>query len=140
MKALNRKDLLTKSAIKVVPVELENGEGVYVRSMTAFEKDLFEQSLRKEVKNDKGETDFVLSLSNFRSKLAVNTICDEKGELLFSPGDYIELAKSMLASRLETIVNEAQKLNAITEEDKEKIVKNSVAGEAGNSSSSSAEK
>jgi len=139
MKTLDKKALLTRQAIKVVPVELDNGEGVYVRSMMAFEKDLFEQSLRKEVKNEKGETDFVLSLGNFRAKLAVNTICDEKGVLLFSPEDYMDLAKNMLASRLEKIVDEAQKLNAITEKDKEAIIKNSGAGETGNSSLDSAE-
>lgn len=139
MKTLDKKALLTKESLKVVPVEFEDGTGVYVRAMTAYEKDLFEQSLRKEVKNDKGETTFELALGNFRAKLAVNTICDEKGELILSPADFLELSKSISSAHLEAIIVEAQKLNAITEQDKEAIVKNSVAVQDGNSNSGSVE-
>jgi len=139
MKTLSKTELLTKEAVQIVPVEFEDGTGVYVRSMTAFEKDAFEQSLRIEVKNKKGETSFELSLGNFRAKLAVNTICDEKGDLILTTQDFLNLSKNMSAGRMEQIVNAAQKLNAITEEDKEDILKNSVAGEAGNSNSDSVE-
>ena len=45
----------------------------------------------------------------------------------------------MSAKRLEKIINVAQKLNAITEEDKEALVKNSEAVLDGNSNSDSVE-
>jgi hypothetical protein len=45
----------------------------------------------------------------------------------------------MSAAKLEKIINVAQEINAITEADKEALVKNSDAGQPGNSSSASAE-
>ena len=136
---LDRKKLLEKEQLEVVKVDLGKDEFVFVRQMMAYERDKFEQSLRKEVKNAKGDTNFELSLENFRAKLAVCTVSDEKGTLLFEPGDYILLSKNMSASRMEKIVNEAQKLNAITEEDKGVLLKNSEAAPSGNSTSDSAE-
>ena len=132
---LDRKKLLEKEKLEVVQVDLGNGDFVYVRQMMAYERDKFEQSLRKEVKNAKGGTDFELALDNYRAKLAVCTVSDDKGVLIFEPGDYLTLSKSMGSARMEKIVIEAQNLNAITEEDKEKLVKNSDAGQAGSSSS-----
>ena len=139
MKLLGRTELLQKENMEIVPVELGNGEGVYVRQMTGGERDKFEQTLRKTVKDSKGVTNFELAIDNFRSKLAVCCVCDEQGNLLFRPEDYTVLAQNISAARLEKIVNVAQKLNAISEEDKEELVKNSVAGETGNSTSGSAE-
>jgi hypothetical protein len=138
MAQLTKQDLLKKELLEVKKVDLGRGEFIYVRQMTAYERDKFEQSLRKEVKNAKGETTFELSLENFRAKLAVCTVSDEKGDLLLGPDDYIALSKSMSASRMEKIINEAQKLNAISEEDKEGLLKNLEAGQAGSSSSASA--
>lgn len=86
----------------------------------------------------KGQTiGYEQSLEDFRAKLAVNTTCDDKGALIFQSTDYATLSINMGAKRLEKIVNVAQRLNAITEADKEELVKNSVAGQAGNSSSGS---
>ena len=57
-------------------------------------------------------------------------MCDEEGKALFLPEDYSLLSQNMSAKRLELIVNAAQKLNAITEEDKEELVKNLEVGQA----------
>ena len=139
MGLLTKQELLKKELLEVKKVDLGKGEFVFVRQMTAYERDKFEQSLRKEVKNSKGETNFELSLENFRAKLAVCTVSDEQGNLIFTYDDYSTLSKNMSASRMEKIVNVAQKFNAITEEDKETLLKNSEAGEPGSSSSVSAE-
>jgi len=137
MAFLDRKELLKKEMLEVARVDLGKGDFVYVRQMTAFERDRFEQSLRKEVKDGKGQTNFELALENFRAKLAVCTVSDEKGDLVLRPEDYPLLSQSMSAARMEKIINAAQKLNAITEEDKEVLLKNLEGDQVANSNSGS---
>ena len=140
METLNRTSLLAKEELEKVKVDLGKGEFVYVRQMTGRERDNFEQSLIKEVKDGKGVvTGYDRALGDFRAKLAVVTVCDEEGKAVFLPDDFALLSKNMSARRLEIIVNAAQKLNAISEEDKEALVKNSVAGQEDNSNSGSVE-
>ena len=135
---LSRKRLLEKEELTIVKVEFENGDYVFVRQMTGHERDTFEQSLLKKNRDAKGViTGYEQATEDFRAKLAVVTLCDEKGNLLLQQGDYLLLSKSMSAKKLEKIINEAQKLNAITEEDKENILKNSEVGQADNSGSDS---
>jgi len=137
---LNRSKLLEKEELQVEKVEFENGDYVFVRQMTGHERDTFEQSLLKKNRDSKGNiVGYEQSTEDFRAKLAVCTICDERGALVLLPGDYQTLSKSMSAKRLEKIISEAQKLNAIAEEDKEVIAKNSDAVPDGNSISDSVE-
>ena len=134
MGLLDRKNLLTKEELKVVKVELGNGDFVYVRQMTGRERDCFEQSLVKEIKDNRGTIiSYERSLEDFRAKLAVVTICDDLGNTILNHTDYETLSQSMSAAKLEKIINEAQKLNQITEEDKENLVKNLGAAQSGNS-------
>jgi len=135
MKLLNRDALLKKQELQIKKVDLGNDEFIYVREMTGHERDTFERSLYVFDKNNKPIT----RIEDFRAKLAVCTVCDEKGELLLKPSDYIALSNSMGAARLEKIVNEAQTLNKISEEDKEQLVKNSDAVPDGSSNSGYAE-
>ena len=136
---LNKEALLKKEELEIKEVDLGKGEAVHVRQMTGRERDTFEQSLIKKTKNAAGHvTGFEQATDDFRAKLAVCTVCDEKGILLLKPVDYPLLSQNMSAARLERIVNVAQKLNAISEEDKEELVKNSVADQVGNSTSNSA--
>lgn len=137
---LNKEALLKKEELQIVKVELDKDECVYVRQMTGRERDHFEQALIKHTRDSKGKiTGYEQSLDDFRAKLAVNTVCDEQGNLLLGPKDYPLLSQNMSAARLEKIVNEAQKLNAISEEDKEELIKNSDADPVGNSNSASVE-
>jgi hypothetical protein len=138
---LNRDLLLSKEKLEVEKVEFENGDFVFVRQMTGHERDVFEQSLLKKNKDSKGMiVSYEQATEDFRAKLAVVTLCDENGDSILKPEDYHNLSRNMSAKRLETIINKAQKLNAITEEDKENIVKNSVAVQDGNSNSDFVEK
>lgn len=137
MKTLNREELLKKEDLEKVKVDLGKGECVFVRQMTGRERDKFEQSLIKENKNAEGG--YEKALDDFRAKLAVVTLCDENGNALLKPEDYPILSQSMSAARLEKIINVAQKINKISEEDKENLVKNSEVGQADSSSSASAE-
>jgi hypothetical protein len=134
---LKRNQLLTKEELKIEKVDLGKDEFVYVRQMTGRERDRFEQSLMKEVKQADGEVNYERSLEDFRAKLAVNTICDEKGNNLLEPDDYPTLSKHMSAARLELIVNKSQDLNRISQKDKENLVKNSDGAPSAASTSNS---
>lgn len=139
MALLDRKALLKKEDLKIEKVDLGNGEFVYVRQMSAREKDQFEMSLMKPVYDDSGNLiRMEQTLEDFRAKLAVNTVCDEKGNLILLPDDYVLLSKNISAAKLEKIVNVAQRLNRITEKDKEELVKNSEQGPVDDSLSDSA--
>ena len=137
MGLLDRKKLLEKEKLEVVRVDLGDGDFVYVRQMNGEERDRFEQSLIRETKDNTGNIGYERSLENFRGKLAVFTICDEKGELLLKPEDVTQLSQSMSARRLEKIVNVAQPLSQISEEDKDALTKKLDAGMTGVSSSDS---
>jgi hypothetical protein len=138
MALLDRKGLLAKEELKIEKVDLGKDKFVYVRQMTGRERDRFEQSLMKEVRQANGDINYERSLEDFRAKLAVNTICDEKGNNLLEPNDYPTLSKHMSAARLELIVNKSQELNRISQEDRENLVKNSAGGQSDNSTSDSA--
>ncbi len=138
MGLLGKKELLTKEKLEIVKVDLGNDEYVFVTQMTGRERDQWERSLMRQTRDTKGKVvGYEQALDDFRAKLVVNTVCDENGKLLLEPRDVATLSQCMSASRLEKIVLAAQKLNAITEEDKEDLVKNSVADQVGNSSSDS---
>jgi hypothetical protein len=138
MGLLLKKDLLKRDDLKKVKVDLGSGDFVYVRQMTGRERDNWEQSLMKEVRDGKGRRDYQTNLQDFRAKLAVNTVCDEEGKLILSMDDYVRLSENMSAAKLQAIVEAAQDLNKITEEDKEALTKNSSADPVGSSTSDSA--
>jgi len=139
MKVLTREGLLKKEILRKEKVDLGKDEYVFVRQMTGRERDRFEQSLVKEVMDNKGQSEFKRSLDDFRAKLAVHTVCDEDGNNLLRPEDVSTLSQNMSAARLELIVNKAQELNRISEEDKKNLTKNSEAVQNANSISDSAE-
>jgi hypothetical protein len=138
MGQLNREVLLSKEVLKIEKVDLDGGDFVFVTQMTGRERDNFEQSLIKKLRDKKGTvTGFEQVTEDFRAKLAVCTVCDEQGVLIFEKNDWSTLSQNISAARLEKIVNAAQKLNAISEEDKENLVKNSEPEPENNSSSAS---
>lgn len=134
-----RDELLTKEVLKIEKVDLNETDYVYVTEMTGAARDKFENSLLKKVRDPK--TGLVASYEqatdNFRSKLAVNTICDENGNLILQPGDWTKFSESIGARNLEKIIEKANELNGIGAKDQEEIIKNSVADQVGNSSSDS---
>jgi len=138
MGMLTRDALLKKEELKKEKVDLGNGDFVFVRQMTGRERDQFEQSLIEEATGEKGEVEAKRSMEDFRAKVAVYTICDEDGKNILKPEDIPILSQHMSAARLELIVNKAQELNRISEEDKENLVKNSEAVQNANSTSDSA--
>jgi ribosomal protein L2 len=137
---LSRESLLEKDELRKEKVELSKGH-VYVREMTGAEKDTWEKSMLKEKPSgDKHRAvEYEVNIEGFRAKLAVVTVCDAEGNLIFKPEDAKVLNKVISASNLDRIIVVAQRLNAITEEDKEEILKNSKADQEKSSNSGSAE-
>jgi len=137
MGELNRNALLEKEVLEIEKVKLDKGAFTYVRQMTGRERDRFDQSLMQEVKDRSGNKTYERNLSDFRAKLAVNTLCDKAGKNLLTQKDVGTLSQNMSAARLERIVTKSQELNKITEEDKENLVKNSEGDQVADSNSDS---
>lgn len=116
---LTREQILQCNDITIEQVEVpEWGGSLYVKSLTGAERDWLEMSIFQEKK-----TDTNANMKNFRAKLASLSICDEKGERLFTDKDIDVLAgKSAIA--LQRIFNIAQKLSGLSPEDADSLVKN----------------
>ena len=137
---LSRESLLQKDVLKKEKVELTKGY-VFVREMTASEKNDFEMSMLKQIRtgNPKNPVSYETTLENYRTKLVVCTLCDEEGNLLFTKKDIQLLSQNMSASNMEKIADKASELNAITKEDREELLKNSETDLEEDSNSSSVE-
>lgn len=138
---LTREMLLeTRDELKIEKVEISRGI-VFVREMSGREKDLWERSMMKRV-NVPGQKNIAVSyettLEDYKGKLAVVTMCDESGNLLFDMRDVKKLSMQLSATNLEKIVEVAQKINAISDKDKEEILGNLEADQQDNSSLGSA--
>lgn len=105
---LNYNDLPTEKVS--VPVW---GGDVFVRTMTARERDNFERSIVGDKEKD---------LDNIRARLAVLTVCDENGKLLFSPEDANQLGTKS-AKALDTLLPVIKRLNGMSEEDLDELKK-----------------
>lgn len=137
MSLLNKQQLLKKDELQIKKVEFDDENHVFVREMTGHERDAFEGSLFREVRGRNGEIEYQRNIKDFRAKLAVCTVCDDKGTLLLGFDDYNKLSQSMSASKLEKIVAVAQSINSITDEDKENLSGSSEAGQKDSSTSNS---
>ena len=141
MAQLTRRELLKKDPLRIEKIMLGKDEFVHIREMTAHDRDQFENSLYIDVKKEEeGEGKFstVKSLEDYRGKLAVCVVCDAEGKLLLNPEDYKFISENMSASKMELIVTAAQRLNAISEKDREELIKNSVGAQSAASISDSA--
>lgn len=124
MGQLTAQDLLSKSNLKIEKVDLGEGNFVFVKQMTARERDKWQASMVKQKSNEKGELEgFENDLTDFSSKLAVFTVCDANGVLLFSENDIDSLATSISAKMLGIIVEAASVLNKVSDEVKKDRVK-----------------
>lgn len=131
--ALTKSDIFKQSAL---PVELvavpEWGGAVYVRTLTAGERDAYESSCVKVGKGGKVEP----SLLNARGRLAALAICDEKGSRLFDDDDANELGRKN-ARALDRVCEVAKRLSGMGEDSTEQAEKNSESAPSGGSSSDS---
>lgn len=122
--ALNAADILEAADIDP-PLAIyipEWGGTVHVRQMTGTERDAFELFCMA--------SDGARDLANVRAKLAVFTVCDPHGKLLFRPEQAAELGRKSGAV-LSRLFDVAAPLNGITEGDTEALLKNSEGARSG---------
>jgi hypothetical protein len=116
---LNRAQITAADDIqmeKVFVPEWANGDKtayVMVKSMTAREKGLFDQSMVTE--ESRGTQKPVMDTTDYGPKMAILSMCDDRGKRLFELKDIDILAgKSALA--LDRVVKKAMELNGVTAE------------------------
>lgn len=91
----------------------ELGGHVYIRTMTAGDRDRFEVQISQ-------------TRDNFRARLVAFTACDEKGARVFDEGDIAMLSK-LPANVVQPIAEAALRLNRLTAEAVEDLGKGSDA-------------
>lgn len=128
MAMLTREQMLAKQPVKIEKATISTGD-VFVRQMYGRDKDSFESSLgywETKIDDKSGEQSevYVRTMEHFRAKLAVHTVCDKDGNLLFKPEDAEALSENMLGSDLMVIATAAQRLNKISNAERKAIAKN----------------
>ena len=119
---LTRDQIFAIDDIKIEKVNIpEWGGEVWVKGFTGAERDAFEISIMEFREGKKPK----LVLENMRAKLCAMTVCDEKGNRIFKDEDIPALGKKS-AKALSLIFDKAQELNGLSDEDVEKLSKNSV--------------
>ncbi len=102
--ALNKAAILAAGDSKTEKVNVpEWGGDVFIKTITGFDRDRFEDGYSEQ------------KMKNFRSRFLVLTLCDDKGDRLFTDAEVDELSKksSLVINRL---FEKAWSLNAFTNE------------------------
>ena len=121
MKILTKEQILQAQDIKKEKVEVpEWGGAVYVKTMTAAEKDKFEKSVM-------GKPGSEPDIEGVRAKMLAQTIVDEQGKLLFTLEE-VDLLSAKAARACDRIFAVAQRLSGFTAEDVEDLAKKSKPG------------
>ena len=108
MNVLSRKAILGANDLPSEKVNVpEWGGEVYVRSMNAMERELYEQSIAIGEGDDRK-----LDFGHLRTRLLLFTVTDDQGKRLFEEGD-VEALASKSARAINRIAEVAQRLNGI---------------------------
>lgn len=91
---------------RIEKVEFNNGVVIYVKELTAHEKDVLDSKVVRDYNT--GE----INLVDYRSKMLSYSLCDEKGERLFSDEDFIKIA-NLPDSVVSVLFDKARELNVI---------------------------
>lgn len=106
---LNKAAILAAGDFKLEKVSVpEWGGDVYIKTITGLDRDRFEDGYAEQ------------KMKHFRTRFLVLTLCDEKGERLFSDAETDDLGKksSLIINRL---FDKAWSLNAFTNEAVEEL-------------------
>ena len=125
LKALTRDDILNAEDIRIEVVQVPEWGGiVHIRTLTGLQREKYVESIRKVTGHGKKQSvEIVLQKSG--AKLAAQTICDEKGKLLFSEADIPALANKS-SKALQRVIDASARLNGLDEEAEEEA-KNELA-------------
>ncbi len=106
---LDRTSILAVDDLRIEPLAIpEWGGEVHVRTLTAGERDRFEQWTHED------------KFDRFRAKLAVLCVCDEKGHRIFTDDD-VDAVAGKSTKPLDRITDVAFRLNRFTAADLEAI-------------------
>lgn len=127
-RVLGRDDILAAPDIHPQKVEMpEWGGCVFVRGLTARERDAFESSIVSVDKNGERKVD----ARNVRARLVALGVCDESGQPIFTANDVAELGKKS-ALALERLFDTIRHLSGMTDADLAELEGNSD-GQSGGS-------
>lgn len=116
---------------------LAEGDPVFVRELTAAERDAFEASKVRVKFDARGKPQQTLDFANLRARLLVKVLVDAKGNRIFTDADAAVLGE-LPGRLLDPLFEMAQKLSGLSKEAEEKLVeeaeKNSSAPESGSPS------
>lgn len=110
-KVLNKADFFQLKT-KVVPLEVEDLGTVYIKSMTASEREGLERQMQKELESN-----------GIRATIFIYSVCDENGVLEFSDED-LEMVKGFPSSIVTKVFDFSNELNGIDVSAKEDAAKN----------------
>lgn len=119
--ALSKAAILAAGDFKLEKVSVpEWGGDVYIKTITGLDRDRFEDGYSEQ------------KMKNFRSRFLVLTLCDDRGDRLFTDAEVEELSKksSLVISRL---FEKSWSLNAFTNEAVDELGNDSTAVPSGGS-------
>lgn len=120
MAILTREDILKSDDLRREKVFIPEWKGdVYVRALTAKQRDRFEEQVTSGKK---------LNMENLRAKFVAMVTVDDKGNQLFRSDEDIKALGQKSARAIERIFTVGQRLNGMTQEDAEELAKNSGTG------------
>lgn len=128
-RVLTREDILAADGPQPVRVEVpEWGGAVFVREMTAGERDAYEAAIIAEHHKASGNpaADTAARIRRVRARLLVCTVFDEAGARLFTDADIDTLAGKRIRP-VQRVYNVAAELNALSDLDVKELAKNSDA-------------
>lgn len=116
---LNKEQILAIRDIKIEELFVpEWNDSIFVKTMTAEERDQFEQAVFLQ-----GDGKRKAQISGLRAKMCAFVICDAEGNRLFTEGEVEALSKKSAAA-LTRIFERAQELAATKEGAVEEAIKN----------------
>ena len=111
------KSVLTKADFfklktKVVPLEVEDLGTVYIKSMTASEREGLEHKMQSEVSNN-----------GIRATVFIYSVCEEDGSLVFQEDD-LDAIKGLPSNVVTAVFDKSNELNKLSPDAVEAEVKN----------------
>jgi hypothetical protein len=122
---ISRKEFKNKKDVVIEWVDLSeffgDGAGLFVRTISAKERDRYERSLFNTDGDGVGKGK--ISLENARAKLLTHSVCDENGNLIFLDDDAEWLGEK--SSRMvQIIVDKIQEINKMGDTELKETIKN----------------
>jgi hypothetical protein len=121
---LTKEQILATSDLVFETVDVpEWGGTVRIKELSGAERDSFEQSTFSKKGNG-----YEVVLKDMRARLCAMSIVDDKGERLFTDVD-IKSLSSKSAKALDRVFTVCQKLNGMSKDDVDEMIKNSSAAQ-----------